>query len=112
MAVVDVTTLAQENGFAVFEWAAMATGDTVQPLQLGGSKPLAMAVQLRGTFGGAVALQGSNDGVTYTTLKDTAANAVSATGAAMFEITTSCRYLKPSIAASVTAVDMILCARG
>jgi len=54
------------------------------------------SVQFGGTFGGGTtALQGSEDGTNYVTLKDINGNAVSATSAARFEVTSAARYIKP-----------------
>ncbi len=56
------------------------------------------SVQIGGTFGAAtVVLQGSNDGVTFATLKDLAGNDISATSAAYFEFSSGAAFVKPSI---------------
>lgn len=56
------------------------------------------SVQASGTFGGAtVVLQGSNDGVTYATLKDTAGDDLSFTAAGYVEFTSAAVFVKPSI---------------
>jgi hypothetical protein len=56
------------------------------------------SVQIGGTFGGAtVVLQGSNDGVTYTTLKDVTGTNISATSAGYFEFSSGAAFIKPSI---------------
>lgn len=58
--------------------------------------PLVCAsVQFTGTFGGATALlQVSNDGETWFPLKDTAGNLVSATAAAMFDISSAAAFVR------------------
>lgn len=56
------------------------------------------SVQVSGTIGGAtVALQGSNDGVTYTTLKDTAGSPLSFAAAGYAEFSSGAAFIKPSI---------------
>ncbi|MFP5511104.1 MAG: hypothetical protein ACLGIP_18445 [Alphaproteobacteria bacterium] len=56
------------------------------------------SVQVGGTFGGAtVALQGSNDGVTYTTLMDAAGSPLSFTAAGYAEFSSAAAFIKPSI---------------
>ena len=56
------------------------------------------SVQVSGTIGGAtIALQGSNDGVTYTTLKDTAGSPLSFAAAGYAEFSSAAAFIKPSI---------------
>jgi hypothetical protein len=56
------------------------------------------SVQVSGTIGGAtVALQGSNDGVTYTTLKDTAGSPLSFAAAGYAEFSSAAAFIKPLI---------------
>ena len=56
------------------------------------------SVQVSGTFGGAtVVLQGSNDGTTYTTLKDLQGNSLSFTSAGYAEFSSGAAFIKPSI---------------
>jgi P pilus assembly chaperone PapD len=54
-------------------------------------------VQITGTFGGAtIALQVSNDGTNYVTLKDGSGSDISLTSAGMREFSTAALYLKPT----------------
>lgn len=56
------------------------------------------SVQVSGTIGVAtVALQGSNDGVTYTTLKDKAGSPLSFTAAGYAEFSSAAAFIKPLI---------------
>ncbi len=56
------------------------------------------SVQVGGTFGSAtVVLQGSNDGVTYATLKDLQGNNLSFTSAGYAEFSSGAAFIKPSI---------------
>jgi P pilus assembly chaperone PapD len=54
-------------------------------------------VQVTGTFGGAtIALQVSNDGTNYATLKDGTGTTITFTSAGMAEFSTAALYIKPS----------------
>lgn len=56
------------------------------------------SVQVSGTFGAAtVVLQGSNDGVTYATLKDLQGTNISFTAAGFAEFSSGAAFIKPSI---------------
>ena len=56
------------------------------------------AVQVSGTFGSAtVVLQGSNDGITYATLKDPSGANLSFTAAGYAEFSSGASFIKPSI---------------
>lgn len=56
------------------------------------------SVQVGGTIGGAtVALQGSNDGVTYTTLKDVTGSPLSFAAAGYAEFSSAAAFIKPLI---------------
>lgn len=56
------------------------------------------SVQVSGTIGGAtVLLQGSNDGVTYTTLKNIAGGDLSFNAAGYAEFSSGAAFIKPSI---------------
>lgn len=68
------------------------------------------SVQVSGTIGGAtIVLQGSNDGVTYATLKDTAGNDISFTAAGYAEFSSAAAFVKPSISAGTgDSINVIL----
>lgn len=73
------------------------------------------AVQFTGPFDGAAAvLQGSNDGSTWVTLKDTLGSEVSFTAAGYAEISTAMAYIRPSTSGGGASqdIDCILVARG
>lgn len=79
-------------------WDAVATADTEIGYALNGTDSYKGMVQIDGTFGSAtVVLQGSVDGTTYTTLKDTAGNNISTTSAAVFLFDTRANYLRPLV---------------
>lgn len=95
-------------------WANVATGDTLVPYAVQARLGLDASVQFAGTFGGAtVKLQVSNDNSTYFDMKDKFGTTVSATAAAIFDISTSAAYFRPSIASgSANAVNIYLVLRG
>ena len=114
MATVSPALAQVENGpVQSVTWADMATGDTIEAVQLSRESALAASIQISGTFGGAtVGLSASNDGSTYVALEDTSGDAISATAAAMFEVSTGALYLKPTISGgSSDAVDAVLVLR-
>ena len=79
-------------------WADLATGDTINALKLTGAGARRAAVQIAGTFGSAtIKIQTSNDGTNFADIKDIHNTAVSATAAAIFEITSAAVYIKPAI---------------
>lgn len=73
------------------------------------------SVQFAGTFNGVtVVLEGSNDGVNYKTLTDAAGGALSATVAALKQVTEAPLYVRPNINTNVgiaSAIDATLLLR-
>ena len=65
-------------------------------------------VQVTGTFGGTVSIEGSNDGVNYTTLTDAAGSALEFTAAGLKLITEAPRYIRPSAGSGVSDIDVII----
>ena len=95
-------------------WADIVTGDTIVALPIGAQAAIAGAVQFDGTFGGAtIALQTSNDGVTFFSMRDLGGTVISATAAGFFEFTTAAMYIRPAITGgAANAVDVIVILRG
>jgi hypothetical protein len=95
------------NARSVILWETLTATDVGEALALpiGGAQ---VGVQMIGTFGGAVVLQGTVDGVNWVTLNDIAGTAVSLTAAGYFEISTSVVAVRPSAAAGVSDVDVYL----
>jgi hypothetical protein len=102
------------DGIPRVTWADIVTGDTITSLPVPGRKLTPASVQIGGTFGGAtVKLQVSNDNTTFYDLKDTSGTTVSATSGAIFELSSSAAYFKPSLTSgSANAVDITLILRG
>lgn len=95
-------------------WSDIVTGDTIEPYGITTQAAVAGSVQFGGTFGGAtIALQGSNDGVTYFTFEDLTGTLITATSANLFEFTTSVLYLRPLVTGgAANAIDVTVMLRG
>lgn len=121
MAIIEATRFERGNAI-VFNWAALANGDTGNPIVIPsfGDK----TVQVFGTFGsgGSVTLQGSNDprvitdpaNAVWFALTDPQANAITKTSAAGEAILENPLYVRPSVTAGdgTTALTIIICAKG
>ena len=101
-----VRDLESYEGFA-FQWTGLEGNDTGDPLRLTNRGGVVAAIQLTGTFGGTVTMQGSLDGTNWFTLKDTQGNDVSATADALFEVSTAVRHVRPSAGSGVSSVAVI-----
>lgn len=95
-------------------WEAVATGETINSIEPTGRSGELGTVQAFGTFGGAtITLEGSNDGSTFVTLRDTDGADVSFTAAGYAEISTAFRYIRvASTGGTSDDVDVYLCLRG
>lgn len=70
------------------------------------------SVQVTGTFGGGtVLIEGSNDGVTWFTLNDLSAAALSFTANGLKQILELTRYIRPRASVAVTSVVITLVAK-
>lgn len=100
------------NGLAVISWSGIATGDTINSIDMGklGLPAIFSAAQISGTFGGAtVGLSGSNDDTTFVPLKDTGGSQIGATNDVIADVSAASQYLKPEIAGGTgDAVDVIM----
>ena len=86
------------DGVPVVKWTGVSTtSDT--PLKFTMASGAIASVLISGTFGGATAkLQFSNDGTTWTDLKDSAGTAVSGTATAQFQqVGIYAAYIKPVV---------------
>ena len=95
MTAVTYSTDQTTTGMAVVTYDAVITasnaGNAIEvPDQWGAFA----SVQLEGLSAGSCALQGSNDGTTYYTLKDTSGNSISASADGVYDFSTACRYVK------------------
>lgn len=100
----------------VVQWAniSSASSDTMEAAGLSGQAGAIASVQVAGTFGGAtVTLQGSNDGLNYATLKDTAGAAISLTSAGIAEFSTAVAFIRPAYSgASGMTITVTVVTRG
>lgn len=95
-------------------WSGIITGDTINAFTVSGQWGLAGSVQISGTFGGAtVTLQHSNDGSTWFDAKDVSGSTVTATSAAIFEVSLSSLYFRPAVTGgSANSINVIVVFRG
>ena len=97
MSTIIPTTVSEQVRSSVFQWTDYSTADTSAPVEIQNMQGLAGAVQVTGTFGSAtIALQVSNDGTNYVTLRDSAGSNITFTAAGMAEFSTAARYIKPT----------------
>jgi hypothetical protein len=97
MATIIPTTVEEQIRAAAYRWTDYSTADTATPIKVQNMQGLAGSVQVTGTFGGAtIAIQVSNDGSNYATLKDSAGIDISLTAAGMSEFSTAALFIKPT----------------
>jgi hypothetical protein len=69
-------------------------------------------VSITGTFGGAITIEGSNDGTTWVGLKDAqSGSAISATSNGIFVIKENTKFIRPVAAAGVAGVKIVVIGR-
>lgn len=97
MATIVPITVEEQVKTAAYRWVDYSTADTATPVKLINQAGLAGAVQVTGTFGSAtIALQVSNDGTNFATLKDGTGAAITFTAAGMSEFSTAALFIKPT----------------
>lgn len=89
----------------LWTWAALTGAIVGDPIQQPGQKGV---LHLTGTFGATIVLEGSNDGVTYVTLKDKNGNAMSYTAAAVVETQALPAYVRINAGAVTSVVAALL----
>ena len=114
MATIVPTTVESQIRAAAYRWTDYSTADDAVPVKLQNMQGLAGSVQVTGTFGGAtIALQVSNDGTNYVTLKDSAGSNISFTTAGVAEFSTAALYVKPtSTGGTADNVNVTIVLRG
>lgn len=89
-----------EIGLVDLRWTGLLNTDTGNgmTIQAGFWKA---TIQVAGTFGaaGAVVLEGSNDGATYSTLKDPQGTAISMTDNTIFRVEGIPQFVRPRVSA-------------
>lgn len=100
---------------AVHTWSGLSAVDTAGEA-VGYGAHADRSVQVMGTFGagGAVTLQGSNDGSSWYTLTDFQGNALVITVAGIYTVSEATRFIRPSITGSdgTTNLDVVMFSRG
>ncbi|MCC7122274.1 MAG: hypothetical protein IT493_12020 [Gammaproteobacteria bacterium] len=91
--------LNQEGNGVLIAWMGLLNGDDGRPISLGDFADF--CIQFAGTFGagGTIVFEGSNDGVSYFTLNDAQAAAISKTAAALEQVVEFPRYVRPRVTA-------------
>lgn len=95
----------------VATWTGMAAGDTCTPVGPPYADYSDRSVQMEGSFGGTVTLQGSNDGTNYQSVTDPQGNAIAKSAAALEAISEATLWIRPSPGASVAATTVTLVMR-
>ena len=97
----------------LYEWVAVANGDTGAPIQT--FNLVDLCVTIEGTFsvGGSCTLKGSNDGTNYYALTDPQGNAITKTAAGIEMVTEAPRYIRPLVTAGdgTTSLSVYVLAR-
>lgn len=102
-----VSTPLDGGGVRIIKWVGLAANDTGRPFVCAGYSD--KTVQLVGTFGGNMLIEGSMDpdAAVYATLNDPQGNALSAISAARIEnILEHVYVIRPSAGSGVSAVDV------
>lgn len=93
-----------DRGVHTVTWEAMGNADTGSALEMPGASD--RSIQMAGTWGSAtIVLQGSNDGVNWSTLTDPQGNAISKTADSIEMITELTRYIRP-VSSGGTGTDV------
>lgn len=90
-------TPTQTNKACVAAWAALANGDYGAAVDQ--SQYTDKGIQVFGTFGagGALQLQGSNDGTNWAPLSDPQGNVLTITAAGIKFVAEATRYIRPAV---------------
>lgn len=97
-----------KNSKGVHSWAAVGGNDTGAPLEIANKGGAIGTVQMTGTFGANVTLQGSLDGTNWFQMSDTGGAPLALSAAALREFSTAVRYIRPSAASGVTSVTVLV----
>lgn len=97
MATINPVRSSPANNIEKILWETLTEDDTAAHIMPGSIAGVVGSVQVIGTFGSAtVVLQGSNDGSTWWSLKDTSGTAISLTAAGGADFSTAALYVRPS----------------
>lgn len=105
---------AGDTTLALYAWPAMANGDTGAPVPY--SKFADRSVQVSGTFGvgGAVTIEGTNDGTNWATLTDLRGTPLVITAASIVMVAEITLQIRARVTAGdgTTSLDVVLMAKG
>ena len=88
-----------------YTWLTLTASDVGEAVHTEGRRDI--NVQIIGTFGGNVTIQGSNDGgTTYTDLHDVNGDLISVSAAAFIQVLEAPELIRPSAGAGVSDVDV------
>ena len=104
-------TIQGANSIVTATWGPMAAGDVCIPVSL--TDWADRSVQFTGTFGGSVAIQGSNEAtpVNYATLNDPSNNPLSISTPAIKQCLEMALWLRPNPGIGVAAVTVTMAGR-
>jgi hypothetical protein len=108
------TTVSKDSGQfpRKYSWTGLTANDNGDAVKLGDGWGLVSCIQVfsgggTGFNSGTVTIQVSNDGTNWATAKDIHGNDCTATAGALFELSVSAGYIRPSMDASISDVDVI-----
>lgn len=101
----EITGAASSRAPYQYTWASLGASQNGAPVQRPGDVG---TLQITGTFGGTVVMQGSEDGTTWFTLKDTLGNAITCTANSAFVLTRLPANVRPSAGSGVTGVVAVM----
>jgi len=103
-------TLSKDNraieGTILVTWATLAANDEAAVLNT--ERFSDKTIHVKGTFGGTVSIEGSNDAKTWVTLTDPQGNALDFTAEGVKLIAEHPKFIRPNPKTGVSAADVIL----
>lgn len=105
------TSTSPERDALLITWESMADGSVPK---VGDAATVGQwrskCVQVSGTFGvgGSLSMEGSNDGVVWSTLSDIDLGLITITAAAMHQIWESPRFIRPNLTAGDGTTDLLV----
>lgn len=103
MPTINSTQQIVANGLAhVMTWAGLVSGDDGVPYEFGQFRD--RSVQADGNFGGAtLVIEGSNDGVSYTTLRNAFGDPLAFTSPGLQSVLEPVRFIRPRVVGGASA---------
>lgn len=110
MAVVNFTKVKNLVGTETVTWTPVTGSDTATPYEYG--KFADKTIQVFGTFGDTLTIQGSNDGTNWATISDSLGVELTFTAVGIKLIAENPRFIRPSPGGSISSVTIIIQATG